>query len=107
MPFRFRLADFGSTLSTRPRAIELREMLLDAARDEAEVELDFDGVLSVSYSFADEFAGALVQGDADASVPFAIHLTGTSSEVERVIDRAVARRQSLASASAYADAALA
>jgi len=107
MPFRFHLADFGSTLSTRPRAIELRETLIQAARDEAEVELDFDGVLSVSYSFADEFVATLAEKSADASVTFVVRLTGASSEVERVIDRAIAYRQSSALASTCTDAALA
>jgi STAS-like domain of unknown function (DUF4325) len=107
MPFRFRLSDFGSTFSTRPRGIELRDALIQAASHEAEVEVDLDGVLSVSYSFADEFAAGLAQGSADGSIPFVAHLTGASSEVERVIDRAIAHRQSLASTSTRAVTALA
>jgi STAS-like domain of unknown function (DUF4325) len=97
MPFRFRLSDFGSTFSTRPRGVELRDALIQEASHEVDVEVDLDGVLSVSYSFADEFAAGLVQGSSDGSIPFVVHLTGASSEVERVIGRAVAHRQSLAS----------
>lgn len=97
MPFRFRLSDFGSTFSTRPRGIELREALVKDACHEVDVEVDLAGVLSVSYSFADEFIAGLVQGSADGSIPFVVHLTGASPEVERVISRAVAHRQSLAS----------
>jgi hypothetical protein len=107
MPFRFRLSDFGSTFSTRPRGIELRDALVQEASHEAEIEVDLEGVLSVSYSFADEFAAGLVQGSADGSIPFVVHLTGASSEVERVIDRAVAHRQSLAVTSARTAAAAA
>lgn len=93
MPLRFRLSDFGSTFSTRPRGIELRDALIQQAGQEATVEVDFEDVLSVSYSFADEFAAGLVQKSAGGSVPFVVHLTGASSEVERVIGRAVSNRQ--------------
>jgi STAS-like domain of unknown function (DUF4325) len=107
MPFRFCLSDFGSTFSTRPRGIELRDTLVQKAGHEVEVEVDLEGVLSVSYSFADEFAAGLVQGSTDGSIPFAVHLIGASSEVERVIDRAIAHRQSLASTNIRAAAAMA
>lgn len=106
MPFRFRLSDFGSTFSTRPRGIELREDLIKDAYNKVDVEINLEGVLSVSYSFADEFVAGLVQGSAEGSIPFAVHLTGTSPEVERVIRRAVAHRQSLASTAVCTTAAL-
>ncbi len=99
MPFRFRLSDFGSTFSTRPRGTELRDALVQEAIHEADVEVDLNGVLSVSYSFADEFVAGLVQANADGSIPFVVHLTGASPEVDRVIGRAIANRQSLASTS--------
>jgi hypothetical protein len=107
MPFRFRLSDLGSTFSTRPRGIELRDALVQEAGHEVEVEVDLDGVLSVSYSFADEFAAGLVQASTDGSIPFVVHLTGASPEVERVIGRAVAHRQALASTDICTTAALA
>lgn len=107
MPFRFRLSDFGSTFSTRPRGIELRNALIQEAIDEADVEIDLNGVLSVSYSFADEFAAGLIQASGDGSIPFVVHLTEASPEVTRVIDRAIANRQSLASTNIRASAALA
>jgi hypothetical protein len=107
MPFRFRLSDFGSTFSTRPRGIELRDALVQEAIHEADVEVDLNGVLSVSYSFADEFAAGLVQASTEGSIPFVVHLTGASPEVERVIGRAVANRQSLVSGSIRTAAALA
>ncbi len=97
MPFRFRLSDFGSTFSTRPRGTELRVALVQAAAHETEVEVDLDGVLSVSYSFADEFAATLIQASADGSSPFVVNLAGASPEVERVIGRAIANRQAQAS----------
>jgi hypothetical protein len=107
MPFRFRLSDFGSTFSTRPRGIELRDALVQEALHQADVEVDLNGVLSISYSFADEFVAELVQASADDSTPFVVHLTGASPEVERVIGRAIANRQSLASGGIRTAAALA
>ncbi len=93
MPFLYRLSDFGSTFSTRPRGVELRNALIKQACDETIVKIDFSNVLSISYSFADEFAAGLVEGSADGSVPFAVDLVGISDEVARVIDRAIANRR--------------
>ncbi len=94
MPFQYRLSDFGSTFSTRPRGVELRNALIQQAAHAAAVQIDFSNVLSVSYSFADEFAAGLVQASADGSIPFAVDLIGVSDEVARVINRAIANRRS-------------
>jgi hypothetical protein len=93
MPFVYHLSDFGSTFSTRPRGVELRNALIKQACGETIVKIDFSNVLSISYSFADEFAAGLVQGSADGSILFAVDLVGISDEVARVIDRAIANRR--------------
>ncbi len=100
MPCKYCLSDLGSTFSTRPRGVELRNDLIQQAGAEALVEVDFGGVLSISYSFADEFAAVLVQRSADGSLPFAVDLIGASNEVARVIERAITKRRSLADQSA-------
>jgi hypothetical protein len=100
MPYKYRLADLGSTFSTRPRGVELRNALIQQVDGEALVEIDFSSVLSISYSFADEFAAALALGSADGSLPFAVELIHASDEVARVIERAIAKRRSHAAQAA-------
>jgi anti-anti-sigma regulatory factor len=92
MSFVYRLEEHGRTFSTRPRGVEMREALLLEAEAAEAVELDFAGVLSVSYSFADEFVGALHQAENAEELPFSISITGTSEEVSRVVERAIANR---------------
>ncbi|MGH2878751.1 MAG: STAS-like domain-containing protein [Solirubrobacteraceae bacterium] len=95
MSFRCRLSEFGSTFATRPRGLELREDLIRRADQEASVTIDLENVLSVSYSFADEFVAGLVQESANGNVPFEVEIVGASPEVERVVRRAIDLRQSL------------
>lgn len=85
----YRLADHGRTFSTRPRAVELRAELLERAGDAETIVVDFDNVLSVSYSFADEFVAHLAQAEGGAGVSW----VNASPEVSRVVERAVARRR--------------
>ena len=92
MSFVYSLSERGRTLSTRPRGAQLREELLAAVSLEASVELDFTGVLSVSYSFADEFVACLRAREAEGNLPFSVSVVGASDEVARVLDRAVANR---------------
>lgn len=88
----FRLADHGNTFSTRPYGAELRDEVLAATAGQERIVIDLCGVLSMSASFADEFAGELVcpvdARAATADVDFA----GASAEVKHVLDRALARR---------------
>jgi len=88
----FRLADYGKTFSTRPRAAELRDELIGSVRDDAFVVVDCAGVLSVSYSFADEFAGALAVAQDSGDLAFATDYINATSEVQRVLDRAFLNR---------------
>lgn len=92
MSFVYRLEEHGRTFSTRPRGAQMREALLLEAQSADAVELDFSGVLGVSYSFADEFVAALHQAESNAELPFSVSTTGASHEVSRVIERAIANR---------------
>jgi hypothetical protein len=86
----FSLSDRGRTFATRPRGAELRQELVAATIEGDRVELDLAGVLSVSYSFADEFIAAFVEEAHARSVTLSIQ--GASPEVSRVVERALARR---------------
>jgi len=56
----FLLADHGAVFSTRPLGAQLRDQAL-ARRVSGEVfTISFNGVQSISYSFADEFLGPLM-----------------------------------------------
>lgn len=87
MALMFQVSDFGQTFATRERGDELRRLLLEQAKGHDEVIVDFDGVTSVSYSFADEFLGKLV---AEASL--LLTQRNLSPRVEAIAERAVARR---------------
>jgi hypothetical protein len=92
MPTSYRLADMGRTFSTRPLGAKLREQLLEEAVNAAAVEVDFTEVLSVSYSFADEFVGSMRQQEIEGTLPFKLVIIGASDEVSRVLSRAEAKR---------------
>jgi hypothetical protein len=51
------LSHFDTTFSTRPRGEELRLRVEAAVKAGDPVTIDLSGVLAISYSFADEFAG--------------------------------------------------
>ena len=59
---RVRLAqEYGTDLSSRYRAVQLRESIVDASsRASGICEIDFAGVRTLSDSFADELFGVLV-----------------------------------------------
>jgi len=71
-----KLADSGTAFATRFRA---RRML--AALDYEPEVIDFEGVRSISHSFADEFLGKILQRAADRGRSVAlINLEGKASE---------------------------
>lgn len=92
MPYSYGLSKQATTLATRPFARELRADLLAKISDPGAVELDFEGVRSVSHSFADEFVARLAEESKVGSVEFDVHVTGASSEVSRVLQGALDRR---------------
>jgi anti-anti-sigma regulatory factor len=86
----YRLADFSLVFSTRDRGARMRADLLermDAARGVRFI-IDFDGVLSASYSFIDEFLGALIQEMGDS----APEIANVSPAVAKTIERSLTRR---------------
>lgn len=82
----FQLSDHGAVFSTRPKGRALREAaLVEHVRGE-EIHVSFDGVQSISYSFADEFLGPLLLGK-DRVV-----LEDVPSHLHRIIRSSVSRR---------------
>jgi hypothetical protein len=84
-PPRYQLVRRGQAFSTRARGEEIRVEIEGLAASSGEVLIDFAGVRSVSYSFADEligtFASAYVSGDPVAK-PLVI---GLSAQAQRVL----------------------
>jgi hypothetical protein len=60
---KYRLADFGRIFSTRDRGAEMRRDALErlSGAPVTSLIIDLDGVLSVSYSFVDEYIGELTE----------------------------------------------
>jgi hypothetical protein len=88
----YRLANQGRVLSTRERGVrvlaDLRAQITDA--DEP-VVIDFAGVLHASYSFIDEFIGALTE-DAESMHAPVPRLANVPPSVKRVVDRTLRTR---------------
>lgn len=84
----FRLADHGLVFSTRDRGKAMRaELLADLAPNET-IVMDFDKVLSASYSFLDEFVSVL----AAEIAPRRPELVNASSTISETIERSLRRR---------------
>jgi hypothetical protein len=82
----FRLADYGAVFSTRPKGASMRRLVLASHEAGEEIHLSFDGVQSISYSFADEFLGPLMLGS-DRVV-----LDGVALPLHRIIMSTLRRR---------------
>lgn len=93
MAYRYPLAEHGKTLATRPLGQELRTDLVHRAGSADTVALDFSGILSTSHSFADEFVARLAEEIELGEVSFGINISGASPAVERVVLKALERRQ--------------
>lgn len=90
---RFRLNDYGEVFSTRSRGAELLALLEEQAETASVIEIDFDGVKGLSYSFADEFVGELAQRVSGTDRPAVeIALAHVSERAERVILGSLERR---------------
>lgn len=92
MSYNYALADHGKTLSTRPLGEELRADLVQRAEGQTAVVLDFSDILSTSHSFADEFVAQLSEEVEHGTLEFSVTVLGASSDVERVVRRALERR---------------
>jgi hypothetical protein len=82
---RFRLADHGEVFSTRPRGGVVLAQLEAGARGASTVEIDFEGVRSLSYSFADSFVGEAMQRARNGEYQFEIRLGKVPAQSRRVI----------------------
>lgn len=91
MTTRIALASHRRTLATRPLAVEVRSAVEGAAVAGETVVLDFEDVLAVSSSFADELVGQL--GEVAAQVEGEIQIENASPEVLAIIEKTVAHRK--------------
>jgi hypothetical protein len=93
MPYQYALAEHGKTLATRPLGQQLRTDLVQQAGSADAVALDFSGVISTSHSFADEFVARLAEEIKLGEATFQISICGAAPEVERVVLKALERRE--------------
>lgn len=79
---RYVLGRHGQAFSTRARAGEIRAEIEQLVADGRDVLIDFEGVRSVSYSFADELIGVFAshyEADRQALRPVVIGLSAQAS----------------------------
>lgn len=89
----FRLSDHGTAFSTRSLGAKLLDELVEGAHGADHVEVDFRDVRLVSYSFADEFVGALMERSNAQDLPFSTRLANVGADPARVIERSLANRR--------------
>jgi hypothetical protein len=91
---RFVIHERGTVFSTRPRGAALLAELHSEAEAEAAnvVQVDFEGVESISYSFADEFVGTLMQRAESGEYGFDVVLEGVPTQHRSVILRSLRNR---------------
>jgi hypothetical protein len=87
-----RLADHGHAFSTRPRGAALLADFEEHAAGSSEAIIDFQDVLSISYSFADEFVGALLERAAQGAYTFDVRLEHVPVPFRPVILKSLAAR---------------
>ena len=85
-------SDYGTDVSSRQRAAELRVAVEAQIGQGCCVELDFSGVRSISSSFADELFGLLVDSHGEAWFREHIRVLGLSPFLRRTILESVANR---------------
>jgi anti-anti-sigma regulatory factor len=88
----FPLAPHGRVFSTRPLGAELLHAVQQLAADADCIKIDFEGVQQVSYSFADEFAGALVERARNSDWHGQLLFANVSPKIARVIEGSLRRR---------------
>lgn len=89
---RFQLASYGHAFATRPRGAELLGALEEQVSYSNEAVIDFEGVRSVSYSFADEFIAELLQRVEQGTCSFSVQLDNVAPELRSVICMAISKR---------------
>lgn len=84
-PPRYLLAGQGRAFSTRARGEEIRIEIEGLAASSNEVLIDFAGVRSVSYSFADELVGVFASAYASGDLAARPLVIGLSAQAQRVL----------------------
>lgn len=88
-----RLVDMGRDLSSRERARLLREQFLaEVGANPLRLTFDFDGVRTLSDSFADELLAVLVVERGEAWFRDHVHLANLSPELRLVVLNAIQAR---------------
>lgn len=85
-------SDYGTDVSSRQRAAELRVVVESHVGQGHCVELDFTGVRSLSSSFADELFGLLVESHGEAWFRDHIRVHGLAPLHRRTVLESVANR---------------
>lgn len=85
-------SDYGTDVSSRQRAAELRAVVEAQIGQRSLVELDFTGVRSVSSSFADELFGLLVDTHGEAWFRDHIRVHGLTPPLRRIVLESIANR---------------
>jgi uncharacterized protein DUF4325 len=88
----FSVRSYGEVFSTRHRGAALLDELIQQAAGADRVEVDFSNVRSVSFSFADEFVGLLVQRVADGEYDFDVALESMSERTTEIVFGSLKRR---------------
>lgn len=87
----YHLLAFGPVFSSRSRGTRVRAPLEALLEQHDELTIDFDGVVSFNYSFADEFLGRLATNLQGCSRP-RLRVTGTTAAGARTLRACLARR---------------
>lgn len=85
------LADRGSVFSMRDRGRRLLADLRDEIERDDELVLDFEGVISLSHSFADEFVGELAEQAARGKLPHP-EVINAAAPIHQAINRSFRAR---------------
>lgn len=83
---------YGSDISSRARAALLRREIINSTAEGRKVELDFEGVRTISESFADEAFGVLVQDKGEEWFRSHVKVTNLEPLPRATILEAVAER---------------
>lgn len=89
---RYVLSRHGQAFSTRARGEQIRVEIEQLAGGASEVLIDFEGVRSVSYSFADELIGVFVSEYIVERSKLRPLVIGLTAQAQRVLLGSLARR---------------
>lgn len=92
----FRLKDIGSSLGTRELGANIRSEVEVALSEGIKISFDFDGVKSISNSFADECFGKLLFNHDIDTIMKSISFSNANVFVKTVIVNSFKQREVLA-----------